>query len=79
MFNELINLQKTFYRSGKTKEFGFRMKQLTLLYEVINQYEDQIIEALYQDLGKSSFEAYLTEIGVVKKEIKDMMKHLKGT
>lgn len=78
MFNELINLQKTFYRSGKTKEFGFRMKQLTLLYEVINQYEDQIIEALYQDLGKSSFEAYLTEIGVVKKEIKDLMKHLKG-
>ncbi|MBN2268686.1 MAG: aldehyde dehydrogenase [Acholeplasmataceae bacterium] len=77
MFSELLNLQREFFLSGKTKSYAFRMKQLTLLCETINRYENEIIEALYQDLGKSSFEAYLTEIGVVKKEIKDIKKYLK--
>jgi len=77
MFSELLSLQRAFFLSGKTKSYAFRMKQLTLLYETVNQYENEIIEALYQDLGKSSFEAYLTEIGVVKKEIKDMKRYLK--
>jgi aldehyde dehydrogenase (NAD+) len=78
MYHELLNLQRTYFNQGKTKDYQFRMKQLDALYQVITTHENLIIEALYQDLGKSSFEAYLTEIGVVKKEIKDMKKHLKS-
>lgn len=78
MYHELLNLQRTYFNQGKTKDYQFRMKQLDALYQAITNHENLIIEALYQDLGKSSFEAYLTEIGVVKKEIKDMKKHLKS-
>lgn len=35
------------------------------------------MEALHQDLNKSPFEAYATEIGIVKEEIKYTLKHLR--
>ena len=35
------------------------------------------MEALKQDLHKSPFEAYATEIGIVKEEIRYTLKHLR--
>lgn len=77
MFKELLQKQRNYFHTEATKSYEFRMKQLNKLYDAIVSHEDSIIHALYEDLGKSTYEAYLTEIGVVKKELKDMMKHLK--
>lgn len=76
MIQKTLERQRQFFLSGQTKRYSFRLKQLQKLYNAVEDYETKIVKALYDDLGKSSFEAYLTEIGVVKKEIKDMIKGL---
>ena len=39
---------------------------------------EAIEKALWEDLNKAPFEAYATEIGIVKEEIRYTMKHLRG-
>ncbi len=73
-----ITSLKDFFAGGETKSVSFRKAQLKLLLLLINQYESRILDALYADLGKSPFEAYATEIGLLKEEIKRHLKHIKN-
>lgn len=73
---ELYELQKEYFLSGETLSVSFRKEALKKLYHAIDSYEDEIIEALYLDLGKSREESYMSEIGMVKAEITHMLKHL---
>ncbi|MHA0857231.1 aldehyde dehydrogenase [Paenibacillus sp. CMAA1364] len=66
-----------FFHSGQTRDLPFRLQQLSKLKEAIITNEKRIIAALYQDLGKSEFEAYATEIGFALSSIGHTMKHLK--
>ena len=50
---------------------------LKRLKKVLKENEDEIIKALNKDLGKSSFEGYATEIGLVYEEINYAIKKLK--
>lgn len=68
---------KTGFNSNLTREYGFRKAQLDKLYKAIKNYEVDIQNALYEDLRKSSSEAYLTEIGPQLAEIKHTLNHLK--
>ena len=72
-----INIQKEFFASGATRDVEYRIRQLRSLYHIIQIYEDEICEALYQDLGKSRQEAYLTEIGIVLNQIGHALRHLR--
>lgn len=72
-----ITTLKEFFAKGETKSVSFRKAQLKLLLSLINQYESRLLEALYADLGKSPFEAYATEIGLLKEEVKRHLKHIK--
>lgn len=72
----MIALQRTFYFSGETKSVQFRKQQLQKLKASIQQHEQQIMEALRLDLGKSEFEAYTTEVGMVYESISYMLKHV---
>jgi aldehyde dehydrogenase (NAD+) len=74
---DIVNKQRSYYKKGETKHYEFRKQALKKLYDAVVANEDKIKEALYKDLGKSSGEAYLTEIGVTLKEIKFLLKHLK--
>ena len=56
---------KAFYNKGYTRSLDFRLGQLTALKKAIQRYESEIFQALKQDLGKSNFEAYATEVGFV--------------
>lgn len=73
----ILDQQRLFFKSQKTKSYHFRKNALKKLYQVIYKYQDDILYALENDLGKSKFEGYLTEIGVTLKEISYAMKHLK--
>ena len=53
-----------------------RKAKLIKLREIIKLHEVGICEALKKDLGKSPFEAYATEIGILLEEIKFTLKHL---
>ena len=43
----------------------FRIKALKKLYETVRKYEAEIARALKKDLGKSDFESFLCETGMV--------------
>ena len=54
-----------------------RKRNLRLLYQVLKRSEKQILEALYEDLGKSPFESYATELGLVLGEIRHQLSGLR--
>ena len=58
-------------------DYQLRITYLKNLKEAILKHETQIKKALYDDLGKSSHESYLTEIGVVLSELSLFIKNLK--
>lgn len=74
--HQLINTQRNYYNSGITKPLAFRKEKLKLLKKVISNYEKDIKKALYEDLRKSDFEAYTTEIGIVYASISHALKYL---
>ncbi len=63
--------------SGKTLSYDFRINALKALRDCLKKNEDEILEALSKDLGKSSFEGYATELGIVYEEINYLTKHLR--
>lgn len=67
---------RDFYRSGKTRPVLYRKKQLYALLKGIDAFREAIDAALKADLNKSSREAFLTEIYLVKEEIRHMIRHM---
>ena len=73
----IINKQRTFFMSQKTKNVNFRIEQLKKLREIIKQKENEICKALELDLGKSNTESYMAEIGMVLEDLRYVIKHTK--
>ncbi len=67
---KILAAQKQFFQSGRTKDLQFRLKNLARLKEAIIQNEDAILKALNQDLSKSGYEGYLSEVGFILNEIR---------
>ena len=75
---EIREAQKTFFASGATLDIKFRKEMLLNLLSSIEKWEDRLAEALWTDLHKSYEEAYLTEISIVKTEIKTHLRKVSG-
>lgn len=73
--NQVLKAQRQFYQSGATLPVTFRIQMLKKLYHTVKKYEAEIGKALTQDLGKSDFEAFMCETGLVLSEIGYMIKH----
>lgn len=73
----VFNKQKEFFYLGKTNDINFRIDNLKRLKQVIKKNEDKILDALKKDLGKSNFESYATEVGLVYDEINKHIKNIK--
>ena len=71
----ILESQKKFFRSGATLSVDFRLEMLKKLYETIKEYKDKIAKALHEDLGKSEFESFMCETGMVLTEITYMIKN----
>ena len=63
------------FAKGKTRDVNFRLAALRRLRDGIRRREKEIAAALHEDLHKSSFEAYMTEIGMALDEIGFLIKH----
>lgn len=74
---KLLEKQCNYYRSGTTIPVSFRVEQLKKLYAAVKKYEKEISEALTADLGKSSYEGFMCEIGLVLSEISYLIRHTK--
>lgn len=75
--DDLLNKQKDFFNSKITLNPKYRILALKRLYKAINDNIELIYNALNKDLGKSSVEAYMCEIGLVLNEISYMIKNIK--
>ena len=71
----ILESQKKYFQSGATLSLEFRIEMLKKLYQTVKKYEVEIEEALTKDLGKSEFEGFMCEVGLVLTEISDMIKH----
>ena len=72
----ITNSQKEFFKSGATLDIKFRKEMLKKLADAMYKWEERLAEALWKDLHKSYEEAYLTEISIVKAEIRSHLKHV---
>lgn len=72
----IVNLCRTTYQSQKTKPLAYRLTQLRKLYWGIHDNSEALVEACKKDIGKSTFETYLTEIDWIKNDIVFVCKNL---
>lgn len=75
--NKILEKQRKFFQTGATLSVDFRIEKLKLLRDVIKDYEQEIACALKQDLGKSPFESFMCETGLVLEELSFMIKNIK--
>lgn len=64
------------FATGTTLPLGHRREALSQLKAYLKANEQRILDALQQDLGKSPFEGYATELGLVYDEINLCLKKL---
>lgn len=75
-YKEMLAKQKTFFNSGITRSVQWRKSRLKALYAAIENYQEELFDALKSDLNKSPTEAFSTEIGLVLEEISFALKHI---
>ena len=73
---EISRLQKEYFSTGATLDVAFRKKMLVRMLEAMEKWESRLADALWADLHKSYEEAYLTEISIVKGEIRTHLRHV---
>ena len=71
----LVQAQRVYFATGATRPVKARIAALKKLRTAIQASEDEICRALKSDLGKSRFESYMCEIGMVLSELTYMIHH----
>ena len=75
--DRLLEKQRAYFQSGATLKVEFRIEKLKALYKAIENHRAEISKALTEDLGKSEYEGFMCEIGLVLGEISYMIRHTK--
>ncbi len=75
--DHLLASQRQFFQSGATLPVSRRIAALKRLRGAIQAHEADIAAALQADLGKSAFESYMCETGMVLGEINYMLRRVR--
>ncbi len=75
--SEIVSKQRKFFLTGQTLNVTYRINALKKLREYLKENERKIGEAIKKDLGKSQFESYMCETGLLLSEITYMLKHIR--
>lgn len=75
MIDDILKKQRTFFQSGATLPVSFRIEMLKKLRSAVQKYETEIGLALKSDLGKSDYEGFMCETGLVLSELSYMIRH----
>ncbi|XP_035036161.1 aldehyde dehydrogenase family 3 member B1 [Hippoglossus stenolepis] len=67
--SQVVERLRETFRSGVTIPEQFRRTQLTKLIAMLEENEEQIVNALHKDLAKPKFEAVLSEVDMVINEL----------
>ena len=74
--NHIVTAQRAYLHTGTTRDIRFRREMLKKLQTALAKWEKPLAEALWADLHKSYEEAYLTELSIVKGEIKNHLRNI---
>ncbi|WJX16658.1 Aldehyde dehydrogenase 3 member H1 [Trifolium repens] len=72
-----VNELNATFASGKTQSYEWRISQLNQLSKLLNFHEQEIIDALRDDIDKPPLETVAYEISMLKNSCKNAIKELK--
>lgn len=75
-FYKILESQRMFFNTQKTKDIRFRKIYLEKIRDVILNNEALLYQAIEDDFGKSKFDTFTTEISFVLKDIDYYLKNL---
>lgn len=75
---QIVENQRTYFYTGDTLPLSHRIEALKKIQSYILTHEAEIGKAIRKDLGKSDFESYMCETGLVLSEITYMLKHIRS-
>jgi len=75
-YQQILEKQRVFFATGRTRNTAFRIEQLLKLRQVVVEKHAAIEQSLYQDLNKCEFEAFVTEVTAVIDEINNAVENL---
>lgn len=75
---KIIEKQRKYFQAGETLPVNRRVRALRQLYDGIKRREPEIRDALRADLGKSDYEGFMCETGLVLCEISYMLRHIRS-
>ncbi|MEU3375252.1 aldehyde dehydrogenase family protein [Streptomyces sp. NPDC006660] len=73
---ETVARLRATFRSGRTQPVEWRVTQLRRLRQLLTEHGGDLAEALHTDLGKSTTEAFRTEVDFTIREIDHTLEHL---
>jgi len=74
--NELVTKQRQFFESGVTRFVDYRKEGLERLQRLLAVRQDEAYAALKADLNKSKYESELTELSMVRSELRLTLRRL---
>ena len=75
-YSQLLEKQRKFFATGKTRDILFRIEQLKKLRQVLIEKHPDIEASLNKDLGKCEFEAFVTEVSAIIDDINCAIENL---
>lgn len=75
---QIVENQRTYFYTGATLPLSHRIEALKKIQSYILTHEAEIGKAIRKDLGKSDFESYMCETGLVLSEITYLLKHIRS-
>ncbi|KAL6911715.1 hypothetical protein ACP4OV_000520 [Aristida adscensionis] len=75
-YGDMVSGLREAYESGRTRGLEWRRSQLRGLLRLLEEKEDDVLDALRHDLGKPRGEAFRDEVGVLAKSVKDKLQNL---
>ncbi|MBQ6552664.1 MAG: aldehyde dehydrogenase family protein [Clostridia bacterium] len=73
----IVAAQRKYFRGGETLDVKWRIEQLKKLKQAVIDHKEELLAALYEDLGRSPVEAYLCDVGPVIVEINEIIRGVK--
>lgn len=71
------NILKNSYRSGITKTYEWRLQELQNIRKFLIECEQEILDALSQDLGRCQLEAWVMDYAGTLNEVDLLIRNLK--
>lgn len=75
---KIVEKQRAYFYTGATLPLDGRIRALKKLKNYIREHETALNDAIREDLGKSAYESYMCETGLVLTEISYMIRHIRS-